>query len=350
MAKRDKFIAFQHSKVEVSAEKLIEAADLQPGQELPLLLRPNMDDVDLSEWAKANLEWIEQKLGERGGILFRGFSLHSAGDFGKFSTEIYPRTMKYQERSTPRTEVDRDIYTSTEYPAEQTIAMHNEFSYGTTWPMRIWFYCDIAAKQGGQTPIANSHKVYERIDAEIREAFIRKRTMYVRNYGSAIDLPWQTVFQTESRAEVEAYCRRAPIEWEWLDGDRLRTRQVREAVMQHPQTGEMLWFNQAHLFHLSNLDPEIQSSLLASFGEENLPRQACYGDGSPIEKEAVDAIRRAYAEVAVEFEWQPGDVLLLDNMLVAHGRRPFTGSRRILVAMANPYSISAKVESVRHVS
>jgi hypothetical protein len=28
--------------------------------------------------------------------------------------------------------------------------------------------------------------------------------------------------------------------------------------------------------------------------------------------------------------------MLLDNMLVAHGREPFDGGRRVLVAMADP--------------
>jgi alpha-ketoglutarate-dependent taurine dioxygenase len=41
-----------------------------------------------------------------------------------------------------------------------------------------------------------------------------------------------------------------------------------------------------------------------------------------------------YREAAVCFAWQKGDLLMVDNMLVAHGRAPFTGPRRILVAMA----------------
>ncbi|MGE5325132.1 MAG: TauD/TfdA family dioxygenase, partial [Actinomycetota bacterium] len=339
MAKREKFVASRYGQIDLSKEELAKLGDLEPGQKLPMLVQPTMEDVDLTEWAKSNLELIEQQLRERGGILFRGFFVHSADDFARFSTSLYSRTMKYQERSTPRTLVGKDVYTSTEYPPEQSIAMHNEFSYGTTWPMKIWFFCEIAPQQGGQTPIANSSEVYRRLDPEIVESFTSKKVMYVRNYGSGIDLPWQTVFQTENRAEVEAYCRSAPIEWQWLEGDRLKTWQVREAVARHPETGEMLWFNQAHLFHLSNLAADLQQSLLETFGEENLPRHAWYGDGTPIEKEYLQEIRRVYAEVAMEFNWQHGDVLLLDNMLVAHGRRPFSGARRILVAMAEPHSV-----------
>jgi alpha-ketoglutarate-dependent taurine dioxygenase len=353
MVKREKFQALRQHRVDRPQERLVTFSELNPGQRLPLVLHPGTTDVDVTEWAQGNADLIQQELLNRGGVLFRGFAVRSAAEFRSFSTSLYSHTMKYQERSTPRTLVDKDIYTSTEYPPEQHIAMHNEFSYGTTWPMKIWFYCDQAPEIGGQTPIVDSRKVYAGIDPEVRESFIRKKVMYVRNYGSGIDLSWQTVFQTQDRAQVEAYCRDAPIEWQWMEGDRLRTWQVRDAVARHPETGEMIWFNQAHLFHLSNLEADVQESLLKTFGEEDLPRQARYGDGSPIEEDALNEIRRVYKEASIEFDWQVGDVLLLDNMLVAHGRRPFSGSRRILVAMAEPHSTQQmleKSESVNYAS
>jgi alpha-ketoglutarate-dependent taurine dioxygenase len=246
--------------------------------------------------------------------------------------------LEYKERSTPRTAIGKYVYTSTEYPSEQSIALHNEFSYGMSWPMRICFFCLEAPLTGGETPIADCRKVYELLDPEIRGRFIEKQVMYARNYGSKIDLSWQTAFQTTDRAEVEEYCRNAPIDFEWLDGDRLRTRQVRESVATHPKTREVVWFNQAHLFHMSNLDDDIRESLEATFDAQELPRNAYYGDGSAIENWELDLVREAFAKATVLFRWQAGDVLVLDNMLVAHGRTPYTGDRKILVAMADPLS------------
>jgi alpha-ketoglutarate-dependent taurine dioxygenase len=166
-----------------------------------------------------------------------------------------------------------------------------------------------------------------------------KGVMYQRNYGLGIDLSWQEAFQTTDPAQVESYCRRSSIAWEWLDGRRrLRTRQVRPAVAQHPSSGELVWFNQAHLFHTSALDVPAREALHAEYSEEELPRQAFLGDGAPIPSEFLDDIRRAYRESLRIFAWLRGDILLLDNMLIAHGRKAFTGDRRVFVAMAEPWS------------
>jgi alpha-ketoglutarate-dependent taurine dioxygenase len=322
--------------IQVVEEESVRLGAIEPGRSLPLVIEPLTPGMNLGEWIAAHRVSINEWLRDRGGILFRGFPVRTLEDFEKTALALSGEMAEYVYRSTPRTKVQNRIYTSTEYPPNQTIPMHNENSYAAVWPMKIWFFCQKAAEQDGQTPIADSRLVYRRMDPKIRNKFAEKKVMYVRNYGNDIDLPWQTVFQTEDKAAVESYCREASIEWQWIDDTRLRTWQIRDAVATHPQTGDIVWFNQAHLFHLSSLEPDVQKSLLETCGEEFLPRQTKYGDGTPIGNEELDEIRRVYADLAVEFDWQPGDLLLLDNMLTAHGRRPFHGSRRILVAMAEP--------------
>jgi alpha-ketoglutarate-dependent taurine dioxygenase len=162
--------------------------------------------------------------------------------------------------------------------------------------------------------------------------------MYTRNYGEGVDLSWQEAFQTTDRALVEQYCRGAHTEFEWKDGDRLKTRQVRQAVATHPRTGETVWFNHAHMFHISNVAPDVRAALLEQFRDEDLPRNAYYGDGTPIEASVLEEIRGIYQEEAVAFPWQAGDIMMLDNFLTSHGREPFVGPRRVVVAMAELYT------------
>jgi hypothetical protein len=211
-------------------------------------------------------------------------------------------------------------------------------SYSHNWPTKIFFYCDLPAQSGGRTPIAEDRKVFPALDPEVKARFLEKKVMYVRNYGEGVDLPWQEAFQTSDPQAVEAYCRKAGAEVEWRGRDRLRTRSVRQVVATHPKTGEVVWFNHAHMFHMSNVEPEVLSALLEEFAPDELPRNAFYGDGSPLEVEALDHIRQVYRDTSVGFPWQKGDILLLDNFLVSHGREPFGGPRRILVAMAELYT------------
>ncbi len=310
---------------------------LRAGQMLPLLIEPATGATDLIAWAKANLSQIQAWLNFHGGILFRGFNLSASEEFESFIVAVSGSLLDYSYRSTPRSLVSGKIYTSTEYPAQQSIPLHNENSYARDWPMKIWFFSMRCATTGGETPIADSRRVYQRIPARIRELFERKGVMYVRNYGSGLDLSWEEVFQTTSKSEVESYCRAFGLGFEWLSEDRLRTRQVCQAVAKHPHTGEMVWFNQAQLFHISRLKPEVQEAMLTIFREEDLPRNILYGDGTQIDPADLDQICAVYDQEEIAFPWHQGDVLMLDNMLTAHARRPFSGERRVVVGMAEPY-------------
>jgi len=318
--------------IALSAEALVKERLLRADAGLPLVLEPAVDALSLTEWTSNNRNSIVQKLRTHGAILFRGFNPNSVEEFEQFLRLLVGDLLPYSYRSTPRSEVSGRIYTSTEYPAHQSIPLHNEMSYTREWPGMLGFFCVEPAPEGGETPIADSRRVFNLIAPAIRETFINKGVMYVRNYGEALDLSWENVFQTSDRAEVEAYCRKTDIQFEWKDQDILRTSQVCQAVANHPQTGEPVWFNQAHLFHVSSLDSTVRDSLL-SLADGEPPRNAYYGDGTSIEESALEQIREIYTKEAVVFGWQKHDILLLDNMLAAHGRRPFRGARKIVVGM-----------------
>ena len=114
--------------------------------------------------------------------------------------------------------------------------------------------------------------------------------------------------------------------------------QVRPPIESHPQLGTPLWFNHIAFWHVSSLEPELRALFLKEFEEHELPFNTFYGDGSTIEDSVAEELRQAYQQETVSFPWQPGDVLMLDNMLVAHGREPYSGSRKILAAMGEAYT------------
>jgi alpha-ketoglutarate-dependent taurine dioxygenase len=301
-----------------------------------LLLKVDTMGLKPLDWAKKYQREIDKLIQKNGAVLLRGLNISSSKTFAGVIKEIFgSNLLSYTYRSTPRTGLKGNIYTATEYPASEVIPQHNENSYSKRWPNRIAFFCLIPAEKGGETPISDSRLIYQRIPEKIRAKFEEKGIAYVRNY-SEIDLPWTQVFQTDDKQEVERFCHENQIEYEWFDDGRLRTKQVNAATINHPVTGEKVWFNQAHLFHVSNLAPDIAQAMMTSFGTDNLPRNAFYGDGSEIDPADLAVIKEIYKNCQIRFPWKQGDLLLLDNVLFTHGREPFEGTRKILVGMSNP--------------
>lgn len=323
--------------VNLDQHQLIEILPLLDRSTAPLLIQPLVAHLDLPTWASTNAKLIETHLLKHGALLFRGFNIPSIQVFQDFAQAISPELLQYGERSSPRTLITGAVYTSTDHPADQNILLHNEQSYTNNWPMKIMFHCARPAEERGETPIADSRKIYERLDPRIIEGFRAKGIMYVRNYGDGLGLPWQEVFQSDDKWAVEQHCGKSSIGWQWKDNDRLRTVQVRPAIRQHPKTGENVWFNHGLFFHVTSLAPEIHRSLVTGLAEEDLPCNTYYGDGTPIEPTVLDEIRNAYLGEKIIFEWRKGDILVLDNMLMAHGREPFRGARKIAVIMAEPF-------------
>ena len=322
---------------------MIKTQLLDPSRNLPLLVElepangaatnPNA----LLSWYRENEPFVERKLLEHGAILFRGFGVNTPAAFARFTRAVSPALLDGKEENVPRTKLTSGVYTSTEYPAEYMLSMHSEYSYSNQWPARLFFCCIVAASEGGETPIADNREVLANLDPEIVDQFRQKKVVYLRNLhdGQGFGLSWQTAFQTTDKSLVEKYCRDSSIELCWTASG-LRLSQTLDGVITHPKTGEPVWFNQAPQFHPSDYPPEIYRSLLDAYKEESeLPQNVHFGDGSPMDAAALGKVRETMRNKAVLFRWQQGDLLLLDNVLVSHGRMPFAGPRKILVAMSN---------------
>ncbi|MFI9589333.1 TauD/TfdA family dioxygenase [Nonomuraea sp. NPDC052265] len=282
---------------------------------------------------------IRAAMAEHGSVLLRDFGISGVEDFDRVVKGLSGETLRYTERSSPRSQIKGNVYTSTEYPPDEEIFFHNENSYQQQWPMVLYFFCVEPPARGGATPLVDTREVLARIAPEVREEFGRRGWMAVRNFRDGFGLGWREVFGTEDRQAVAAYCAANGIEATWLNEHWLRTRAVRQAVHPHPRSGEPVWFNHATFFHVSTLSPDVRDGLRAMFAEEELPGHAFFGDGGSIPDPVVEHLRDAYRAASTRFDYRRGDILMIDNMLVAHGREAFTGPRRIAVAMAEPHSV-----------
>jgi len=309
---------------------------VQEGQVLPLVLSPARDGIDLNEFAQANKSILKDLIGRFGGLLFRGFDTNTTQKFQSFVEVSSGTPLEYTERSSPRSKVSGGVYTSTNHPQDEEIFLHCEQSYNLSFPLKIYFYCQEPASIGGYTPIADTRKIFKRISADTRDQFIKRHYRYSRYFWPMLSMTWQNVFQTRNKNEVEAYCEANDIHYQWQSDDALSTYQVRPAVARHPVTKELCWFNHCTFFNLLALDQDTLEMFLDSFEEGEFPNQTYFGDGGKIEEAIYRELRDAYEAEKVQFDWKKNDILMLDNMLCAHGRSAYQGDRKVLAAMSEP--------------
>lgn len=298
-----------------------------------LAIQPKEKGVDLAEWAGFSQSYIREELMKYGALLFRGFGVSELSQFEQFAHAVCGELLKDNGEHS-RSSLSDNVYTPVFYAPERKLLWHNENSFNYEWPGKILFCCLKAAREGGETPIVDSRAVFKMVPPEIRERFIQRQILYVRTYQEGMGLSWQAVFGTSDPAEVERLCETSHIQCEWM-GPVLKTRCILPAAVKHPDTGEMSWFNQALHWHSCCLDPEIRRSLADSYGEDDLPRNCFYGDSSPIDDSDISRIREVYQELEFSYPWQVGNVMMLDNLSVAHARNAFAGERKLLVAMGD---------------
>ena len=292
----------------------------------------------LLDWYRDNLDLLDRELRSRGAILFRGFAVDQQEVFENLVHSLPGQMLDYVDGNSPRKKLASGVYTSTEYPAQYFISMHNELSYSERWPARLYFCCVVEPQTGGETPIADSRRILARL-GDLAAPFLERQVKYIRNLhgGRGFGPSWQTTFESSDRAAVEAHCRAMGSEIEWTDDGSLRLSHVRPAVTVHPKTGETVWFNQADQFHPSTHPKAVYDSMMALYKgrEDRLPQNATFGDGSEIPRPLLDQVRAAIESEIRTFRWLQGDLLMLDNVLVCHGRMPFKGPRKILVSMTD---------------
>ncbi len=285
---------------------------------------------------------LDQLLIDSGAILMRGFGV-AEPDVPALLDRLLPDRMDYVHGNSPRTKTAKALYTSTEYPADEVISLHNEMSYAANYPTRLAFFCAVPAETGGATPVADGEKWLSSMDAEVRDMFAGG-VRYIQNLhgGMGLGRSWQATFETSDRGAVDGLLADAGVQWNWGPDELLHTEQIRRATLQHPVTGQTVWFNQADQWHPAGLGDKTGAMLAGLMPPEELPQYVTLADGRTIPDEAIRHIQECGRNASVDVDWQAGDLVLLDNLALAHGRNPFTGARRILVAMSDrPFAVPA---------
>ncbi|MFJ9691421.1 TauD/TfdA family dioxygenase [Kitasatospora sp. NPDC101183] len=298
------------------------------------------DMEQVGTWVEGVRPQLNAALREHGAIFLRGLPMATVEDFAQVRDLLISARTPYREKATPRSRLGDDVFSSTDLPASQSIRMHNENSYTLTFPGLLLFGCLTAPAEGGATPVSDCRKVLEALPAQVVEKIRAGGWRLSRSFSEHISTDWQTAFATDDVDEVERYCAENLIGCRWQEDGTLRTGQIRPGIIIHPSTGEEVWFNHMLFWNEWALDEDLREALVDEFGSDGLPFNTGFGDGSPLTNEDLQAIQAAYDAATVRETWQPGDVMLVDNILTSHGRDPFRGDRKIVVAMGDPVELS----------
>jgi len=303
---------------------------------LEVITLPNVTPDGFIGYYKANSAAIDKAL-TRAAVKFKGIQIDTQEDFKHIVDSISEKFMSYIDGNSPRTKLSSNIYTSTEYDKTQKITMHNELSYSAKWPNKLFFSCLQPAAEGGETLIADSRAILKEMDLEIVNEIAEKGLIYVRNLhgGAGLGPSWQETFETEDKNELEAYCKSYGINLTWSANGNVKLKQYSKGIINHRVTGERLWFNQMDQFHPIQLGEEMKETLSILYDSpEEYPMYVTFGDGKNISEDIITEVLNTIAKVTVAPVWERNELLILDNELLAHGRNPYAGNRKVLVSMS----------------
>jgi hypothetical protein len=309
-------------------------------------------------------------LNKSGALLLRGPRDPSASAFSRLvhAAEEGRGHVPYEQLGLAgsRTVHDKEVFSASEAPQHLWIYHHNEYSRYTKFPSNIHFFCNVAAEEGGESPLGHSAEVFDLVSKELPE-FIKeleekgglmspdiyrapgkegKNFIFTwagpLAFGGQIE-PGDDMATMKKKAE-EQVARLTPHFW-WRDDDQLEVHQYVPAIRRHPATNKPVFFNSlAGRYGTAYDRGATEPPYLGDDGMAYPP--ATYADGTPIPNKYLHRIWEITQESAVICKLEEGDLVLVDNYQVTHARAPWSkGSRKVLVSMWDTLDSAEKIKA-----
>ncbi|KAL4625983.1 hypothetical protein ACB092_05G063700 [Castanea dentata] len=308
------------------------------GIQFPLVLSPNPKSQTppsslslFTQAIKTEKSFLDSVLHRSGAVLLRGFPVNTASDFNDVVEAFGFEELPYVGGAAPRNKVVGRVSTTNDSPPDQKIPFHHEMAQVTTFPSKLFFFCEVEPGSEGETPIVLSHLVYEKVKErhpEFVERLEEHGLLYTRVIGedddpsSHIGRGWKSTFLTKDKSVAEERAANLGMKLEWLE-DSVKTIMGPIPAIKFDKTRQRkIWFN------------SMVSAYTGWEDARNDPVKAVtFGDGKPLPADIIYDCENILEEESVAFPWQKGDVLLLDNWAALHARRSFNPPRRILASL-----------------
>ncbi|MEE3199442.1 MAG: TauD/TfdA family dioxygenase [Planctomycetota bacterium] len=292
------------------------------------------DASEAAQWAAEQAEELIKSAASHGAVFLRGLPLQTPEDLDAFVSAFGLPNFSYADSlsNAHRINFTPRVFSANEAPGELTIFLHHEMAQTPNPPARLFFFCQEPAPEGGATPLCRSDILWKEICSarpEFASACKEKGLRYSNvmpgqaDEGSTMGRSWQSTLSSESRSEAESRLQKLGYTWQWLDDGSLRATTPVLPAVRKTADGRAVFFNQ----------------LIAAFqgwkDDRNDPRRAVtFGDGATIDPADVHWAAEAADRITFDLPWQRGDLAIVDNYLTMHGRRTFSGSRRVLASLS----------------
>ena len=291
------------------------------------------------DWVADQRERLLGLVAERGAVLVRGLPVSGPADLAAVRDALGLAPAGLAEEFAVRADLGDGVHAAADWPGDREMCLHHERSYGVEFPRLVLMTCTFPPLSGGATMLADTTEVLRELPADLLDRFRELGWLLVRNFRPHFGLPWSAAYGASAPEDVERLCSQRRIRCEWLRDGTLHTVQARSAIVRHPVGGQECWFNQIAFFSQWSIDPVERDILLSTFGPNGIPFNTAFGDGEPLTEQQFRAILDAYDRTVRRVHWQDRDLLILDNIRVAHGRDPYAGAREIAVALAEPTQV-----------
>ncbi len=331
-----------------------ETIDLGKGLTLPCIQLDLTGSTDTPARRELKAQ-IYHLVDTKGGLLIRNTGIKDTKQYGKFLASIEFSHHSYVGGTNPRTEKGSGVYTAVDLPPPITIHSHQEMSYLDTIPDYVSFYCQLPPNNGQKTNLfVDMRQFTANLPNELKARYRGKRARLQRTLPSAEredfsqgEKSWQEALGTGNHQEATLIAQEHGWELTWKDDDSLVIlHEPARFFRPHLIHGE-LWCNQAMLIHpVISHRCAIRNGRLADVEKLDKVRaeapdiidQMFLENGNSIPDTDVESYYDLLLEMETHFALKQGEVIILDNMLVAHGRGAFEGPREMFAALGNRHS------------
>lgn len=294
----------------------------------------------VGDWVGEHAAELAAAVLEHGSVLVTGLPVATPADLATARDALGLAPAGWHEQFAARRELAPGVWSAPEWPADREQCLHHDEAYGVDFPRLLLMTCLRPADAGGDMLLGDTRAALRRLPAGLADRFRAEGWCLSRSFRPHFGLPWTAAFGTDDPAAVATTCADRLIGFAWADGGVLHTDQRRAAVVRHPVTGEDCWFNDVAFFSRWSVDTAERELMLGAFGPRGLPFDTRFGGGGEIDEPAWRAVLDGYDAVLRRVPWRPGDLLLVDNLLTAHGRQPFRGPWEVAVAPADPVPLA----------